>query len=509
MDEKEITNNDIMAILLQIQKNATEDRLETKKDLNRIDTKIEQVKKQAEAKEVSDNKRIYNLNNRMSKIELSVDKTKEAIDAIDALKKDHSKLRLQLKEEQAARVRDFKKATGLKDNIDWNKEVEKEEKEKDNTKKKDKDKVLDEKKDNTEVDIIDELMNKTNESYTSDWAKSLSGQLKRDAEKNNTKDNIDKKESITNDKGNIDQTKLKTKKKKPMAALRKWFGDESFESSDSSEDTEDWQKVDRVEANRVKRKKAKKAKNIKEQQTLEKAAHIVGLGPFTNDLRRHHNKEHRDINKATRAAIHDFLSHNLAYDTEDLEELSISEVQEGKDNILYIAFDNMEDIREIRTRIIESGNNDILFRMYIPPQLFDRFRYMNIACSELRQNNSNLKTQIRIGENDFEVYTKVKGSQDPYTKEDLNEIMDMVKAPKFNHSIKWKRKPIQPERKKLHYPNKDSEKQNNTKIRTNSFEVSKNKKAKISHDEEKDDSEDAMMQDNQEENMDSSEPTSL
>ena len=98
MEEKEITNKDIMAILLQIQKTSTEDREETRKDMNRIDTKIDDVKKQAEAKEVNDNKRINNLNTRMSKIELSIDKTKESMDAIELLKKDHTKLRTQLKE---------------------------------------------------------------------------------------------------------------------------------------------------------------------------------------------------------------------------------------------------------------------------------------------------------------------------------------------------------------------------------------------------------------------------
>ena len=58
-------------------------------------------------------------------------------------------------------------------------------------------------------------------------------------------------------------------------------------------------KSDRVEFNRVKRKKMqRKPKSLKEQQTLEKAAHIVGLGPFTNELRRHHNNEHRDVKKS-------------------------------------------------------------------------------------------------------------------------------------------------------------------------------------------------------------------
>ena len=121
-------------------------------------------------------------------MEIAIDKTKEAIEAIEALKKDQTKLRSQLKEEQAVRVRDFKKVTGLNDNIDWNQEVERQDKEKEIINKKNNVKVNNDKKDNTEGDTIDELMNKTNESYTSDWAKSLSGQLKKDANKSDTKD---------------------------------------------------------------------------------------------------------------------------------------------------------------------------------------------------------------------------------------------------------------------------------------------------------------------------------
>ena len=359
--------------------------------------------------------------------------------------------------------------------MDWNEQIE-EEKEKEAKEKNDK-------LNNT----IEDIMNKTNESYTSDWAKTLSGQLKSDANKEIPKKRKDKKEE------QMEELETKKKKKKPMAALKRWFGDETSDSSDSSDDTSEWKEVDRIKASKDKRKKAKKAKDLRVQQTLDKAAHIIGIGPIKPELRKHHSDIIKDIKEATTAALKDFLGNYLAYDKNDLEELTITEIQEGKDNILYVAFDEIKDIKELRTRVIECGNEMIVTRVYTPPQIFERSRHFNLVCRDLRDKNPELKTQIRIGENDLEIFTKERMSQEPYKKVKLEDIMDINTAPKFDHSISWKRKPILPARKKIRYPS-TSNKENNSKTskdctRTISQEMPKVKKVRTN---QQDDSEDKM-----------------
>ena len=90
MNNKEITNNDIMDILLEMKKTSTTDREETKLELDKIDKKIESIKTKVDAKEAFDNKRMNRMNARMTKIEAIIDKNNDALDEIEILRKDQT-----------------------------------------------------------------------------------------------------------------------------------------------------------------------------------------------------------------------------------------------------------------------------------------------------------------------------------------------------------------------------------------------------------------------------------
>ena len=62
--------------------------------------------------------------------------------------------------------------------------------------------------------------------------------------------------------------------------------------------------------------------------------------------------------------------------------------------------------------------------------------------------DNTLKTQIRWGDHDIEVYTKVKGSETQYKKVDLKDFMGTEELPDYDLSIRWTlRKDTRPRRK--------------------------------------------------------------
>ena len=77
-------------------------------------------------------------------------------------------------------------------------------------------------------------------------------------------------------------------------------------------------------------------------------------------------------------------------------------------------------------------------------------------CAEKRREEENLKTQIRFGHNDVEIYVKRKGENEAYKKVSLNKFMGTEKLPKFDMSVIWKKQRERPERRRYRYAsNKD------------------------------------------------------
>ena len=129
--------------------------------------------KKNDDKDEKDKLRTKIMEDRMMKIEETMLKNMEQAKAIEILRKDQTKMMELLRKEQNKRVLEFKKAMGL--NVE--KDIAEGEQVNDSEQMNDKDKLQ---------DSVEEMMNKTSDSYTSDWAKQLSGQLEKDANKETT-----------------------------------------------------------------------------------------------------------------------------------------------------------------------------------------------------------------------------------------------------------------------------------------------------------------------------------
>ena len=234
--------------------------------------------------------------------------------------------------------------------------------------------------------------------------------------------------------------KVKNTKKMGMKSLRRWFGDESEESDTTESDEDDWNEVDRMGKNREKIKKQKKLRKEKEMNTLKKARHIIGLGPITDKALEHHNKENKgDFEKAKKEATKEYLAYFLNYDDEELENITIAETSVAKkDDIMYIAFQNEDDIKEIYSRIATCGDPEIYTRNFIPPQIYERYMCINRICNDKRAENPQLKTQLRFGDKDIEIMVKERGSNEPYRYVKLEDFTDQDEIPLYDHTKKWR-----------------------------------------------------------------------
>ena len=84
-----------------------------------------------------------------------------------------------------------------------------------------------------------------------------------------------------------------------------------------------------------------------------------------------------------------------------------------KDDILYVAFDNTKDVKDIYKRIAQVQHPEVTTRNFVPPQFYARYMYLSKACKYLRETNKEIKTQIRFGKTDVEILTKKKGEGSP------------------------------------------------------------------------------------------------
>ena len=240
-----------------------------------------------------------------------------------------------------------------------------------------------------------------------------------------------------------------------MRKLRRWFGDETSGEDESAEESTDqesehWDTVERKKRNKEKKKRVKAARELRVEETFEKSNHILGIGPISEDAVNDKMREIKDFRLAKIEAVRDFLRDILRFNKEELEDLKISDtvISAKHDGVIYVAFENKEDIHEIRLRIAESRNNDISARNYIPPQLYERYMYLNKICQVMRTNDERLRTQIRFGTKDLEVLTKTKGSEEPYKQRSLSELTVVADIPGFDFSKKWTQRVDRPPRRR-------------------------------------------------------------
>ena len=88
--------------------------------------------------------------------------------------------------------------------------------------------------------------------------------------------------------------------------------------------------------------------------------------------------------------------------------------------------------------------------MYLP-NFFERYMAINRACSDQRAADPNLKTQLRFGNHDVELYTKFRGEKSGFKQTKLSDFLDTSTLPNFNYKVKWRRFKEQPPRRKVVY----------------------------------------------------------
>ena len=239
---------------------------------------------------------------------------------------------------------------------------------------------------------------------------------------------------------NEDKVKNKNKKKEDtgMRRLRNWFGDTESEESEEEKDNEDWNLVDRKRKNQEKKEKAEMRKKKNRIKTTAKARNIVGAGPMKKSSVEYFQRKGLDFEQAKREVVNEFLKFYLQYEEEDIEDLKIVDTQLAKnDDVIYIAFEDIEDVKEIHARVAACRNEVVQLRNFVPPQYYRRYMFLSKRCAEIRREDPSKKTQIRFNIDDVEIMMKNRGSSEPYRVVDLEKICDVEDIPPYDHEIKW------------------------------------------------------------------------
>ena len=224
------------------------------------------------------------------------------------------------------------------------------------------------------------------------------------------------------------------------ATPKDWFGFESS-SDESEEDTSEWTSVDRKKKEEERRRRAHIKKDNFKKEVASRAANMISMGPVSWESVIFFKDRGEDLEEAKKSAVKEYLRYNLNYSWDELNALVISETRMPTrgDAIINIAFGNESDIRELYSRKAESRNDNLIIRNYVPPNFHERFMFLNKICAEKRMDNPQLKTQLRFGKKDVEVYTKLRGDDQGFKKVHLEDFTETKLIPKFDAKIKWRR----------------------------------------------------------------------
>ena len=143
--------------------------------------------------------------------------------------------------------------------------------------------------------------------------------------------------------------------------ISRWFGNDS--ETDSSEDTEgtEWNEVERGKKNEKKKALQKKKRKYIEKLTALKASHMIGVGPVDRKKLESRRKEGMTYSDVKEMAIRELLAEQLEYEPQELDEIKIEETRfaTNGDNMIYLAIENLEHIKEIHVRKAELKNDVI------------------------------------------------------------------------------------------------------------------------------------------------------
>ena len=218
------------------------------------------------------------------------------------------------------------------------------------------------------------------------------------------------------------------------------------------ESDEDWTNtIDRKEKNYGKKRIAKKNKMEIEARVVKKARCIIGVGPVYTQSINHFYNIVGDYDDAKRMAAQEYLRIQLRFDEKEIEEMEISDTQISAKgaNIIYIAMCNEMHIKDIRAKMAQVQDSELQMQDFIPPQIFKRYTALSKFAHALRTNDNTIKTQVRYGDRDVELWTKKRGLNERYTQMDMKMIQQDEQLPRFDHSIKWTRNTEIPPRREV------------------------------------------------------------
>ena len=301
-------------------------------------------------------------------------------------------------------------------------------------------KLCDKMKANTDNENMETV--KTNEPvYKSTWAKmmsqvSLESQLQAATEAAQRMED----ENVSGQESEFKRLERGRKEKKLELGDSLDLHNQSDWPWDSSE--KEWDGM----IDRKARNKAKKDRDIeKKKKKVEKAVKIgqstIRIGPIKEASIEYFHNITADFGEAKKMAAAEFLQGYLRFDNKEMGEVNITDTKvSGKDDkILYIVLDSPRKIRDIRRRIADCRNPTIKTRDFIPPLFFDRYSALSRHAAELRSNNRDLKTQIRFVDKDIAIFSKIKGTDDPFSSMDMETLRDELDLPPVDYNVVWKK----------------------------------------------------------------------
>ena len=235
---------------------------------------------------------------------------------------------------------------------------------------------------------------------------------------------------------------IKTKVRKP---IRDWFADNNSDNSDSDTSTDSnddnrdqWSEIKRKKKNEQKKIERKKKKKMKMEEVAGRMRHMIGVGPIPKASIEYFNKDSKDATEARVKAVQEYLKYYLNFDDEELELLKILDSkQAAKDNVIYVALENEEHAREIHIRRAASGNEDLIVRDYIPPSFHSRYMAIARKAAQKRSVDKTLKTQLRWGLKDVEVFVKTRGENEQFRRISLKDFMEDDELPEYDSTLRW------------------------------------------------------------------------
>ena len=216
---------------------------------------------------------------------------------------------------------------------------------------------------------------------------------------------------------------------------------------DWNQGNEEWDgTIDRQEKNLEKKKRDMEKKAIKVKKAINVAKCTLGIGPIANQSIEYFHNITADYGEAKKMATTEFLTEYLKYDSEDLQELNITDtkISAKGDSIVYVVMDSPGKIRNLRRRISDIQNEVIKTREYIPPHFFSRYSALSKHAQEMRSENNSIKMQIRFEDDDIELFTKLRGSDEPFQPAGINAPETKIELPPIDYNAKWKRKEDRP-----------------------------------------------------------------